>query len=685
MIPRILLVPAIAIFIAAPASARVDLTDPEGFLWDIQDDDYGEIGNGTTDAYDNWPQMCVTLDQALPSTSNCTAAETYNAGGVAGTLELAGRQVATKVESINGLNVQRKIFVPDTGLLGFCRYMEVLQNPTASTISVKLRIGSVDGTYADLGSDGGTTVTSTSDGSGILGPGLTFFTTDDASDGAGDPSMAHVMGSAGAFVPVSDVRQNVGGQGTDGFYWEYANVSIPSGATVVLLHFQSQQQDRAGSQAISEDLQDPLSIPEALFGVTSEELGGIVNFPLGPDSDGDGSPDSVDCEPNDPTIHPGAVEVVGDGVDSDCDGFDGVDCYDDLDLDGYGVGASYVSGCVAANQVSIGGDCDDNDPNAYPGAPEISNDGIDQDCDGFDLQECYLDADSDGFGAGNPTGNTLCTAGESPFNGDCDDADPSAYPGGVEINDDGVDQDCDGYDLVTCFSDADGDAFGVGASFFDNCEDPGEAIVDGDCDDADPSINPLAPEIPGDGIDQDCNGTDDIECWDDLDQDGYGGGDSYMSICDANDQTTQGGDCDDTNAGTYPGAFELPDDGVDQDCNGGDTISCWPDLDADGYGQGEVELNLDGVCQDDWVNNDFDCDDTNPDANPQGSEECGNDIDEDCDGAAPPCDDDDGGISAPPGLQPGCSCSTESTGGQTSGIFGVIATLFWVGSRRRSS
>jgi len=209
--------------------------------------------------------------------------------------------------------------------------------------------------------------------------------------------------------------------------------------------------------------------------------------------------------------------------------------------------------------------------------------------------------------------------------------------------------------------------------------------VDGDCDDADPSINPLAPEIPGDGIDQDCNGTDDIECWDDLDQDGYGGGDSYMSICDANDQTTQGGDCDDTNAGTYPGAFELPDDGVDQDCNGGDTISCWPDLDADGYGQGEVELNLDGVCQDDWVNNDFDCDDTNPDANPQGSEECGNDIDEDCDGAAPPCDDDDGGISAPPGLQPGCSCSTESTGGQTSGIFGVIATLFWVGSRRRSS
>ena len=39
------------------------------------------------------------------------------------------------------------------------------------------------------------------------------------------------------------------------------------------------------------------------------------------------------------------------------------------------------------------GDCDDNDPNIYYGAPEILDDGIDQDCDGVD--PLLSDADGD--------------------------------------------------------------------------------------------------------------------------------------------------------------------------------------------------------------------------------------------------------------------------------------------------
>ena len=51
-------------------------------------------------------------------------------------------------------------------------------------------------------------------------------------------------------------------------------------------------------------------------------------------------------------------------------------------------------------------DCDDSNPSAYPGAGETIGDGIDQDCDGGDI--CYIDADFDGFreASGSLTGGS---------------------------------------------------------------------------------------------------------------------------------------------------------------------------------------------------------------------------------------------------------------------------------------
>ena len=57
-------------------------------------------------------------------------------------------------------------------------------------------------------------------------------------------------------------------------------------------------------------------------------------------------------------------------------------------------------------------------------------------------------------------------------------------------------------------------------------------------------------------------------------------------------------DCDDMTAATFPGAPETPDDGVDQDCSGADTITCFVDADMDGFGtdEGTTTLAADGSC-----------------------------------------------------------------------------------------
>lgn len=173
-------------------------------------------------------------------------------------------------------------------------------------------------------------------------------------------------------------------------------------------------------------------------------------------------------------------------------------------------------------------DCDDNDPNEFPG------------------QIWYLDSDGDGYSNGTstnacerPTNHYIATE-LTQTEGDCNDADPNINPDTV------------------WYLDSDGDNFAV--STLTQCISPGAGYTMTilpltDCDDSDSN------EFPN-------------QTWYlDADADGYGVGtltiacERPLNYYTATEITSTTGDCDDAMAGVNPGETEIEGNGLDDDCN----------------------------------------------------------------------------------------------------------------------
>jgi hypothetical protein len=318
-----------------------------------------------------------------------------------------------------------------------------------------------------------------------------------------------------------------------------------------------------------------------------------------------------DCDDTQSSINAGVSEIC-DELDNDCDQeideFAQNVYYLDADADGFGDVNSMVLSCQpVVGYVDNGDDCDD-------------------------ALMLYQDSDGDSFG-----GNVLAACGELS-NTDCDDANVAIYPGAFEFCENTIDENCDGVDDVcqgvpgctdadacnfdplaesdngSCtfgdlwYLDTDGDGFASDSIV--SCSQPSAnhtttVLPITDCDDNDASINTNASEVCGNGLDENCDGVDDVcvvlGCTDatacnyepqatsddgsctysimwylDMDSDGYAS-DSTMNCSQPGpeyyDVVLGSSDCNDLDATINAGVTEICENGTDEDCDGQDN-SC---------------------------------------------------------------------------------------------------------------
>ena len=255
----------------------VNKADGNLFPFDVQRD--GSIAQGASGVFAS-QQFGVPGGASLLDLVS-GGAPTRFTGGTIGTTEANGREIVISQSNLAGLNVSRKVLVSSNY---FARYLEILTNPTANSITVDVRVQSNVRATGVVSTSSGDAVFNVTDPS-TPDRWVMLNTSEDTDPFASPyftsvPQVGFAFGGPGALQSTGfgtfAIQPFTYNAGQVNYGW--SNVTVQPGQTVAFMHFGLQQYNRAALQAsLTRLTQLP---PEALESLSPAEIAQIRNFAI---------------------------------------------------------------------------------------------------------------------------------------------------------------------------------------------------------------------------------------------------------------------------------------------------------------------------------------------------------------------------------------------------------------------